>query len=95
MRHALAARGAGLSQLTRELSETVAVPDAAPADAHVDLQQRFLGVLSRLDGRSVDADTLFDVLRLEVLDWRLDNDIEPETLSETIAPPPYRSPSDR
>ena len=43
--------------------------------ASTDLQKRFKTVLEGLAGREVGTDALFDVLKLEVLDWRLDQGV--------------------
>lgn len=53
---------------------------AADAGAPADLVERFSAVLSRLDGRSVSTDALFDTLRLETLDWGVDRNIDTETV---------------
>jgi hypothetical protein len=50
-------------------------------DASTVLQKRFLSVLKDLEGRTVGADALFDVLKLEVLDWRLDHGVDTEALA--------------
>lgn len=34
-----------------------------------------------LEGRDVRTDALFDVLRLEILDWRLDHGVDARTLT--------------
>ncbi|WP_299640661.1 hypothetical protein [Devosia sp.] len=41
-----------------------------------DLGARFSSVLSKLEGRSVSADALFDALKLEALDWGFDTGVE-------------------
>lgn len=66
--------------------------------ASTDLQKRFETVLKGLQGRAVGTDALFDVLRLEVLDWRLDHGIDAEALKSTseeisIKAPPEEAPS--
>lgn len=45
-------------------------------DAPADLGARFSSVLAKLDGRQVSADALFETLKLETLDWGLDNEVE-------------------
>lgn len=40
-----------------------------------------LPVLMGLEGLDVRTDALFDVLRLEVLDWRLDHGVDARTLT--------------
>lgn len=54
----------------------MAVVSATGVDAPADLGARFSSVLAKLDGRNVGADALFETLRLEALDWGLDNDVE-------------------
>ena len=66
----------GLVRLRRSLSESVAVVSATGVDAPADLGARFSAVLSKLDGRKVSADALFETLKLETLDWGIDNDVE-------------------
>lgn len=51
--------------------------------ASTDLQKRFETVLNSLEGRAVGADALFDTLRLEVLDWRLDHGVDDNALRST------------
>lgn len=66
----------GLVRLRRSLSESVAVVSATGVDAPADLGARFSSVLSKLGGRKVSADVLFETLKLEALDWGIDNDVE-------------------
>jgi hypothetical protein len=54
----------------------VAVVSATGVDAPADLGVRFSSVLDKLNGRKVSADALFETLRLEALDWGIDNDVE-------------------
>ena len=54
----------------------MAVVSATGVDAPADLGARFSSVLSKLDGRKVSAAALFETLRLETLDWGIDNDVE-------------------
>jgi hypothetical protein len=54
----------------------VAVVSATGVDAPADLGARFSSVLANLDGRQVSADVLFETLKLEALDWGIDNDVE-------------------
>lgn len=54
----------------------MAVVSATGVDAPADLGARFSSVLNKLDGRKVSADALFETLRLEALDWGIDNDVE-------------------
>ncbi|WP_156384517.1 hypothetical protein [Devosia sp. Root413D1] len=49
---------------------------ATGVDAPADLGARFSSVLAKLDGRKVSADVLFETLRLETLDWGIDNNVE-------------------
>lgn len=69
-------RATGLSRLSRNLSESVAVFEPSQTNQTSDLQARFKSVLGGLDGRTVSVDALFDVLRLEILDWGMDHQIE-------------------
>lgn len=54
----------------------MAVVSATGVDAPADLGARFSSVLAKLDGRQVSADVLFETLKLEALDWGIDNDVE-------------------
>jgi hypothetical protein len=54
--------------------------------ASTDLQKRFETVLKGIEGRVVGADLLFDVLRLEVLDWRLDHGVDADALKGASDP---------
>ncbi len=54
----------------------MAVVSATGVDAPADLGARFSSVLSKLDGRKVSADALFETLKLEALDWGIDNNVE-------------------
>lgn len=54
----------------------MAVVSATSVDAPADLGTRFSSVLSKLDGRKVSADALFETLKLETLDWGMDNGVE-------------------
>lgn len=54
----------------------MAVVSATGVDAPADLGARFSSVLAKLDGRKVSADALFETLRLETLDWGIDNGVE-------------------
>jgi hypothetical protein len=54
----------------------VAVVSATGVDAPADLGARFSSVLAKLDGRKVSADALFETLKLEALDWGIDNNVE-------------------
>ena len=56
-------------------------------DASTDLQKRFVSVLDGLQGRFVGPDALFDVLRLEVLDWRLDHGVDADSLTGATGDP--------
>lgn len=49
---------------------------AAGVDASADLGARFSSVLAKLDGRQVGAEALFETLKLETLDWGIDNNVE-------------------
>ena len=71
----------GLVRLRRSLSESVAVVSATGVDAPADLGARFSSVLAKLDGRKVSAEALFETLRLEALDWGIDNDVETSLVS--------------
>lgn len=54
----------------------MAVVSATGVDAPADLGARFSSVLANLDGRQVSTDVLFETLKLEALDWGIDNDVE-------------------
>ncbi len=54
----------------------MAVVSATGVDAPADLGARFSSVLAKLDGRKVSADALFETLKLEALDWGIDNNVE-------------------
>jgi hypothetical protein len=64
----------------------VAVVSATAVDAPADLGARFSSVLSKLDGRSVGADVLFETLKLEALDWGIDHGVETEMLDAEQKP---------
>jgi hypothetical protein len=85
--HSVPNRETGLSRLSRHLSESVAVFEPNQDHQTTDLQDRLKAVFKGLEDRAVSADALFDVLRLEVLDWRIDHQIEVETLTEPVAQP--------
>ena len=57
-------------------------------DPASDLAGRFSDVLGGLAGRNVGADALFEALKLEVLDWGLDNNIAAKILDGAPAPEP-------
>jgi hypothetical protein len=66
----------------------VAVVSATGVDAPADLGARFSSVLAKLDGRKVSADALFETLKLEALDWGIDNEVETrliDTRQEPVA----------
>jgi len=71
----------------------VAVVPAAGVGAPADLGARFSSVLAKLDGRKVSAETLFETLKLETLDWGLDNDVE--TAMVTLTGKPVTAGDDR
>jgi hypothetical protein len=54
----------------------VAVVSATGVSAPAELGARFSSVLSKLEGRSVSTDALFEALKLEALDWGIDMGIE-------------------
>lgn len=54
----------------------MAVVSATGVDAPADLGARFSSVLAKLEGRQVSADALFETLKLETLDWGIDNEVE-------------------
>jgi hypothetical protein len=64
----------------------VAVVSATGVDAPADLGARFSSVLAKLDGRQVSADALFETLRIETLDWGIDNDVETTLLTRDEKP---------
>jgi len=79
-----------LPRLNRLLRESAAVIVFDNPDPASDLAGRFSDVLGGLARRNVGADVLFETLKLEVLDWGLDNDIDtrilegaPEPVKET------------
>ena len=87
-------RATGLSRLNRHLSESVAVFEPSQTNQTTDLQARFKSVLGGLDGRTVSADALFDVLRLEILDWGMDHQIETTAAQPSLdMPHPIKSDS--
>lgn len=59
-----------------------AVDVGAPAD----LAARFSSVLSKLGGRSVSAEALFDALKLETLDWGFDHGIDAQSVATDEVP---------
>ena len=92
--HSVSDRATGLSRLSRNLSESVAVFEPSQTNPTADLQARFKSVLSGLDGRTVSADALFDVLRLEILDWGMDHQIETTAAQSSLdMPDPIKSDS--
>lgn len=78
----------GLVRLRRSLSESVAVVSATGVDAPADLGARFSSVLSKLGGRKVSADVLFETLKLETLDWGIDNDVDASVVAFNEKPVP-------
>lgn len=64
----------------------MAVVSATGVDAPADLGARFSSVLAKLDGRQVSADALFETLRIETLDWGIDNDVETTLLARDEKP---------
>lgn len=64
----------------------MAVVSATGVDAPADLGARFSSVLAKLDGRKVSADALFETLKLEALDWGIDNDVETRHVDTTQEP---------
>jgi hypothetical protein len=66
--------------------ESVAVVPATAVDAPSNLGARFSSVLSKLDGRTVGADALFETLMLETLDWGIDQGVEIELLDAEQKP---------
>ncbi|OJX20905.1 MAG: hypothetical protein BGO83_05955 [Devosia sp. 66-14] len=71
----------------------MAVVPATGVDAPADLGARFSSVLAKLDGRKVGADALFETLKLETLDWGIDNNVE--TALVTLAEKPVTAGDDR
>ena len=59
---------------------------ATGVGAPADLGARFSSVLSKLDGRSVSADALFEALKLEALDWGFDRGIETKLIDAKEEP---------
>lgn len=76
----------GLVRLRRSLSESVAVVSATGVDAPADLGARFSSVLSKLGGRKVSADVVFETLKLETLDWGIDNDVDTSVVAFSEKP---------
>jgi len=74
------------SRLSQNLSESVAVIPSQGVSAPADLAARFSSVLADAQGRTLSADALFDTLKLEVLDWGFDRDIETRVLDTEEAP---------
>jgi len=64
----------------------VAVVSATGVDAPADLGARFSSVLAKLEGRKVSAEALFETLKLETLDWGIDNQIETSLVTLTEKP---------
>lgn len=71
----------------------MAVVSATGVDAPADLGARFSSVLAKLDGRKVSAEALFETLRLETLDWGIDNEVE--TALVTLDEKPVTAGDDR
>lgn len=71
----------------------MAVVSATGVDAPADLGARFSSVLAKLDGRKVSAEALFETLKLETLDWGIDNQVE--TSLVTLAEKPVTADDDR
>jgi hypothetical protein len=64
----------------------VAVVSATGVDAPADLGARFSSVLAKLEGRKVSAEALFETLKLETLDWGIDNQVETSLVTLTEKP---------
>ena len=74
------------SRPSQNLTESVAVIPSQGVSAPADLAARFSSVLADAQGRKLSADALFDTLRLEVLDWGFDRDIETRVLDTNEVP---------
>jgi hypothetical protein len=66
--------------------ESVAVIPSPGVSAPADLAARFSSVLADAEGRSVSADALFDTLKLEALDWGIDNNVETRLIDTAETP---------
>jgi hypothetical protein len=75
-----------LSRLSHNLTESVAVIPSEGVRAPADLAARFSSVLADAQGRTLSADALFDTLKLEVLDWAFDNDVETKVIDTEEVP---------
>jgi len=75
-----------LSRLSHTLTESVAVIPSQGVSAPADLAARFSSVLADAQGRAVSADALFDTLKLEALDWGIDNGVETKLIDTTEVP---------
>ncbi|MDC9824261.1 hypothetical protein PRN20_10980 [Devosia sp. ZB163] len=64
-------------------------------EAPADLGARFSSVLSKLDGRSVSTDALFDTLKLETLDWGMDHGVKATDLDAEDTPVAAESAPDK
>lgn len=64
----------------------MAVVSATGVDAPADLGARFSSVLAKLEGRKVSAEALFETLKLETLDWGIDNQVETSLVTLTEKP---------
>ena len=64
----------------------MAVVSATGVDAPADLGARFSSVLAKLEGRKVSAEALFETLKLETLDWGIDNQVETSIVTLTEKP---------
>lgn len=67
-------------------TESVAVVPSQGISAPADLAARFSSVLADAQGRTVSADALFDTLKLEALDWGIDNEVETRLIDTAEAP---------
>jgi len=85
MPHKPRSKRRGLSRLSLDLTESVAViPSQGVAPA--DLAARFSSVLADAQGRKLSADALFDTLKLEALDWGFDHAVETKLIDTEEVP---------
>ena len=76
----------GLTRLSPERSESVAVISQTPVSAPADLAGRFASILNGLGNREVGADALFETLKLEALDWGMDQGIDTKIVDTAEKP---------
>lgn len=64
----------------------MAVVPATGVSAPADLAARFSSTLNQLDGRRISTDALFETLKIEALDWGIDNGVEAQVIDTEEAP---------